>query len=357
MSRRSTRPSSPSSRSASRRCSSPAASSSGRRSRRSSARLPRTSACRTPSASRTARTRSSSRSRRWGSGAATRSICPAFTFYATAEAIARVGATPVFADIDPVTLNLDPDDVAARITERTRAIVPVHLFGRPGAARRARGARAAAARGRRPGLRSAGDRDDRRLLDLQLLPDEEPLRARRRRARRLHGHDGRRHGPQAAVPRLDATSRRSSSSARTPGSMRSRPPRCGVFLPHLAGWNRARSATPPPATPSSGWATLVELPDDDSGPRLPHVRRAHARARADRRRASKSGDRLRVVLRAAPPSPAGAARTSATEPGSLPETERAAADNLALPLWAGISRRAAGARRRGGQSRPSASPS
>ena len=58
-------------------------------------------------------------------------ICPAFTFYATAEAIARVGATPVFADIDPQTLNLDPERVAERITPRTKAIMPVHLFGRP----------------------------------------------------------------------------------------------------------------------------------------------------------------------------------------------------------------------------------
>ena len=58
-------------------------------------------------------------------------ICPAFTFYATAEPIARAGATPVFADIDPATLNLDPEDVAARITPRTKAIVAVHLFGRP----------------------------------------------------------------------------------------------------------------------------------------------------------------------------------------------------------------------------------
>ena len=58
-------------------------------------------------------------------------ICPAFTFYATAEAIARVGATPVFTDIDSATLNLDPERVAERITPRTKAIVPVHLFGRP----------------------------------------------------------------------------------------------------------------------------------------------------------------------------------------------------------------------------------
>jgi len=64
-------------------------------------------------------------------GAGDEVICPSFTFYATAEAIMRTGATPVFADIDPVSLNVDPEDVAAKVTERTRAIMPVHLFGRP----------------------------------------------------------------------------------------------------------------------------------------------------------------------------------------------------------------------------------
>jgi dTDP-4-amino-4,6-dideoxygalactose transaminase len=58
-------------------------------------------------------------------------ICPAFTFFASAEAIARRGAVPVFAEVDPQTFNLDVEDVAARITSRTRAIMPVHLFGRP----------------------------------------------------------------------------------------------------------------------------------------------------------------------------------------------------------------------------------
>lgn len=56
-------------------------------------------------------------------------ICPSFTFFATAGCIVRVGATPVFADVRADTFNLDPDDVRRRITSRTRAIVPVHLFG------------------------------------------------------------------------------------------------------------------------------------------------------------------------------------------------------------------------------------
>jgi dTDP-4-amino-4,6-dideoxygalactose transaminase len=54
-----------------------------------------------------------------------------FTFFATAESISAVGATPVFADIEPVTMNLDPASAAAAITGRTRAIMPVHLFGQP----------------------------------------------------------------------------------------------------------------------------------------------------------------------------------------------------------------------------------
>ena len=56
-------------------------------------------------------------------------ICPSFTFFATAGSVARLGATPVFAEIDPRTFNVDPADVARRITKKTKAILPVHLFG------------------------------------------------------------------------------------------------------------------------------------------------------------------------------------------------------------------------------------
>lgn len=56
-------------------------------------------------------------------------VCPSFTFFATAGCVARTGATPVFAEIDPKTFNLDPADLERRMTKRTKAVIPVHLFG------------------------------------------------------------------------------------------------------------------------------------------------------------------------------------------------------------------------------------
>lgn len=56
-------------------------------------------------------------------------IVPSFTFFATASAVSRLGAIPVFVDIDPLTYNMSPEAVEAAVSSRTKAIIPVHLFG------------------------------------------------------------------------------------------------------------------------------------------------------------------------------------------------------------------------------------
>jgi len=58
-------------------------------------------------------------------------LVPAYTFPATANVVALAGAKPVLVDVDPVTMNIDPEECARRVTPRTRAVLAVHLFGRP----------------------------------------------------------------------------------------------------------------------------------------------------------------------------------------------------------------------------------
>jgi dTDP-4-amino-4,6-dideoxygalactose transaminase len=58
-------------------------------------------------------------------------LVPAYTFPATANVVALAGAKPVLVDVDPLTMNIDPEDAARRMTPRTKAVLAVHLFGRP----------------------------------------------------------------------------------------------------------------------------------------------------------------------------------------------------------------------------------
>jgi dTDP-4-amino-4,6-dideoxygalactose transaminase len=69
--------------------------------------------------------------RGYGIGPGDEVIVPAYTFFATAEVVSQLGATPVFVDIDPRTYCLDVSQLEAKITPRTKAIIPVHLYGHP----------------------------------------------------------------------------------------------------------------------------------------------------------------------------------------------------------------------------------
>jgi dTDP-4-amino-4,6-dideoxygalactose transaminase len=268
-----------------------------------------------------------------GIGAGDEVVCPSFTFYATAEAIARSGATPVFADIDPVTLNVDVDDVAARITPRTKAIMPVHLFGRPAPlaplaelgvplledAAQAFGAEGIAATGVCSTFSFFPTKNLFTLGDGGLVACTDDDVAERLRMLRFHGsRDKRTFELVGTNSRLDAIHA---------AMLR-------VFLPRLPGWNAARRAAAARYA-ELGLGEAVELPAEDAA----HVFHLYVVRAPDR-------DRIAAALREAGISSASyyttpvhlqpAMRYLGWEPGSLPETERAAAENLALPMWAGI---------------------
>ena len=140
-------------------------------------------------------------------------IVPTYSFIATAEAVSTVGATPVIVDVDPETALITGEIVEAALTERTRCVIPVHLFGRPVemvpllALCRARGiavvedaCQAHGALYKRPPGRLL-----RRRRLLQLLPDQEPRRLGRRRRARHQRPRPRPQGAVAALPRRGAS--------------------------------------------------------------------------------------------------------------------------------------------------------
>jgi dTDP-4-amino-4,6-dideoxygalactose transaminase len=260
-------------------------------------------------------------------------ICPAFTFYATAEAIARVGATPVFADIDPVTLNVDPASVAALVTRRTKAIVPVHLFGRPAPLDELAGLGvplledAAQAFGA-PGVATAGvcstfsffpTKNLFALGDGGLVACLSDTVAETVRKLRFHGsRDKQTFELIGANSRLDAIQA---------AALR-------VFLPHLAGWNAARREAAVRYA-ELGLGDAVDLPVDETG----HVYHMYVVRTPDRERITDALQAAEIASASYYVTPLHLQPAMAYlgyASGSLPETERAAADNLALPMWGGI---------------------
>ncbi|MFO7573366.1 MAG: DegT/DnrJ/EryC1/StrS family aminotransferase [Gaiellaceae bacterium] len=260
-------------------------------------------------------------------------ICPAFTFYATAEAIARAGATPVFAEIDPETLNLDPEDVASRITPSTKAIMAVHLFGRPAPlaelaglglpviedAAQAFGAAGVARTGVCSTFSFFPTKNLFALGDGGLVACLEDGVADRVRMLRFHGSRD-----KTTFELIGTNSRLDAIQA---AALR-------VFLPHLPGWNEARRQAADRYR-SLGLGELAELPPDDAG----HVYHMYV-VRSTRRAEIGAGLSVAGIASAAyyttPLHLQPALRYLGYEPGSLPETERAAAENLALPMWGGI---------------------
>ncbi len=268
-----------------------------------------------------------------GIGSGDEVICPSFTFYATAEAIARAGATPVFADIDPVSLNLDPEDVERRITPKTKAIMPVHLFGRPAPlaelaalglpliedAAQAFGADGTATTGVCSTFSFFPTKNLFALGDGGLIACTDDATAERLRMLRFHGSRDKRTfeliGTNSRLDALQAAFLR-------------------VSLPHLAGWNASRREAAARYA-ELGLGDAVELPADDAG----HVFHMYVVRSPDRDRISAALAEREIASAAYYVTPLHlqpALRYLGWEAGSLPETEKAAAENLALPLWGGI---------------------
>ncbi|TML65871.1 MAG: DegT/DnrJ/EryC1/StrS family aminotransferase [Actinobacteria bacterium] len=268
-----------------------------------------------------------------GIGAGDEVICPAFTFYATAEPIAQRGAVPVFADVDPVTLNLDPADAARRVTERTKAILPVHLFGRPAPlgeltglgmpvvedAAQAFGAEGIATTGVASTFSFYPTKNLGALGDGGLVSVTDEELGERIRLLRFHGSRDKRDfqlvGYNSRLDELQAAALR-------------------VFLPHVAEWNRLRREAALRYA-ELGLGELVELPPDDGR----HVYHLFVVRTPERDRVRAALDEAGIGCASYYVTPLHLQPALAYlgyEAGSLPETERASRENLALPLWPGI---------------------
>ena len=272
-----------------------------------------------------------------GVGAGDEVVCPSFTFYATAEAVSRVGATPVFCEIEPGSLNLDPVDVAARVSERTKAILAVHLFGRPADltalpagvpviedAAQAFGATVGGAKAGAVGVAGTFSFFPTKNLfglgDGGLVTSNDPRLADRIRVLRFHGSRDK--------ERFDAIGMNSRLDEIQAAALR-------LFLGHLDEWNAARREAAARYA-ELGLGEVCELPADEPG----HVYHMYVVRSPER-------DRIAAALRTAE---IGCATYYTTplhlqpvyeslgyRPGSLPQTERAGRETIALPLWAGIS--------------------
>jgi dTDP-4-amino-4,6-dideoxygalactose transaminase len=268
-----------------------------------------------------------------GIGAGDEVICPAFTFYATAEAIVRAGATPVFADIDPVTLNLDPERVSERITPRTKAIMPVHLFGRPAPlaelsalgvplvedAAQAFGSPDIARTGVASTFSFYPTKNLFGLGDGGLIATDDPDLAERLRMQRFHGSKEKRifeHiGTNSRLDEIQAAALR-------------------IFLRHLDSWTAQRREAAERYR-ELGLGEACEVPADEPG-HVYHLFVSRSPQRDEIRAALSEAQIGNAEYYLPPLHLQPALRFLGYSEGDLPETEQAARDNFSVPLWAGI---------------------
>jgi dTDP-3-amino-3,4,6-trideoxy-alpha-D-glucose transaminase len=260
-------------------------------------------------------------------------ICPSFTFYATAEAISRRGAKPVFADVEAATMNLDAEDVAARITPRTKAVIAVHLFGRPAPLAQLTGLGvpviedAAQAFGSseiaRSGVASTFSFYPTKNLfcfgDGGLVSTDDEELAERVRRLRFHGSrdkvDFELIGYNSRLDELQAAVLR-------------------VFLEQLDGWVAQRREAAARYA-ELGLGTACELPEDEPGHAY-HLFVCRSPERERIRAALKAEGIGSAVYYATPLHRQPPFAHLGYDAGSLPVTEQLAQDNFSVPLWAGI---------------------
>jgi dTDP-4-amino-4,6-dideoxygalactose transaminase len=280
-----------------------------------------------------------------GLGAGDEVVTSPFSFFATAEAIARVGARPVFADVDPGTLNLDPGRAIEAIGARTRAVLVVHLFGRVAEAKALAEACAArglplledaaqaigahAADGGRPGALGRGAAlsffPTKNLGGFgdggAVLTNDGAFAAAIRRLR-VHGADRKNHhvviGGNFRLDELQAALLR-------------------VKLPHVPRWTEARRAVAAAYRERLRGLPLA-LPPEDRGATWNQfvVRVAPAHRDGLGRHLGKKGVPTEVYYPLPLPSQPALAHLGVT-PGAFPACERAAAEVLALPIYPSLS--------------------
>ena len=271
-------------------------------------------------------------------------ITPTFSFFATAGCVARVGATPVFVDVDPVTYNADPEAIGRAITPRTKGIMPVHLYGLMAdmdgimsvasdrgipviedacqAIGAARGGRQAGTIGTAGCFSFFPSKNLGAFGDAGLVTTNDPLLSRELRLLRNHGAE-----PKYFHKRIGGNFRLDALQAAV----------LRVKLPHLAAWTEGRRANArryDELFNADGLLDHVVLPVEPAGSH--HIFNQYVIRVPNRDRVREHLTRRGIGTEIYYPVPFHMQECFASlghRPGDFPHAERAAAATLAIPIY------------------------